>query len=359
MGLALAEERARVGVAAALEQTVEHDRAGRLSERRQFAQRVLGLREFALAVDADEDDVLKAQLAVFDLGDVGEFGRETPDPAERLPLFEIELVAVGRTVAGRRALQGERARAEKRMAVRPGVGSGQHSVDRIRTWAVAWFRFSHRVNPSLPVFGKFLSMADEHYFSSSPASALQLRPVQVTLLDTLYTLTTANGVFSPDRIDAGTQVLLSHTPPPPPSGHLLDLGCGWGPIALSLALGSPRATVWAVDVNERALDLVRRNAQALGLVNVNACRPEDVPDSIEFMTIRSNPPIRVGKNELHNMLAQWLPRLGPSTDAWLVVQRNLGSDSLQRWLGGALTDEFAVSRAATHKGYRVLRVRRK
>ena len=202
-------------------------------------------------------------------------------------------------------------------------------------------------------------MADEHYFSSSPASALQFRPVQVTLLGMPYTLTTAGGVFSPDRIDAGTQVLLAHTPPPPPSGHFLDLGCGWGPIALSLALEAPRATVWAVDVNERALDLVRRNAQTLGLDNVNACRPEDVPGSIEFMTIRSNPPIRVGKNELHSMLVQWLPRLGAGTDAWLVVQRNLGSDSLQRWLTGTLPQDFTVSRAATHKGYRVLRVRRR
>jgi 16S rRNA G1207 methylase RsmC len=202
-------------------------------------------------------------------------------------------------------------------------------------------------------------MADEHYFSSSPASALQLRPIQVTLLGMPYTLTTANGVFSPDRIDVGTQVLLANTPPPPPGGHFLDLGCGWGPISLSLALESPRATVWAVDVNERALDLVRRNAGTLGLDNVNACRPEDVPDDIEFMTIRSNPPIRIGKNELHNLLERWLPRLEAGSDAWLVVQRNLGSDSLQRWLDGALPTGFAVSRAATNKGYRVLKVRRR
>jgi 16S rRNA G1207 methylase RsmC len=202
-------------------------------------------------------------------------------------------------------------------------------------------------------------MADEHYFSSSPASALQLRPIHVTLAGAPYELTTANGVFSPERIDAGTQVLLANAPAPPPGGQFLDLGCGWGPIALSLALESPRATVWAVDVNERALDLVRRNARSLGLENVNACRPEDVPESIEFMTIRSNPPIRVGKNELHNMLEHWLPRLEPGSDAWPVVQRNLGSDSLHRWLDGILPDDFTVSRAATNKGYRVLRVRRR
>src|SRR5690606_2067693 len=197
-------------------------------------------------------------------------------------------------------MQCEGTRTEEGVTVGPGVGGRQHPVDGIRHGAVSSFTFSHRVNPSLSVFGKFLCMADEHYFSSSPASALQLRPIQVTLLGMPYTLTTANGVFSPDRIDVGTQVLLANTPPPPPGGHFLDLGCGWGPISLSLALESPRATVWAVDVNERALDLVRRNAGTLGLDNINACRPEDVPDDIEFMTVRSNPPIRVGKNELHN-----------------------------------------------------------
>lgn len=202
-------------------------------------------------------------------------------------------------------------------------------------------------------------MANEHYFSALPESEFKLRPLAVTLAGQPYTLTTAGGVFSPDRIDAGTHVLLGHTPPPPPGGNLLDLGCGWGPISLTMALESPHATVWAVDVNERALDLVRRNAETLGLSNVNAVQPEDVPDDVTFMGIRSNPPIRVGKSVLHDMLLQWLPRLEPATDAWLVVQRNLGSDSLHRWMEGALPDDFSVSRAATNKGYRVLRVRRR
>jgi 16S rRNA G1207 methylase RsmC len=126
---------------------------------------------------------------------------------------------------------------------------------------------------------------------------------------------------------------------------------------LTLALDSPHATVWAVDVNERALDLLRRNAAGLGLTNINACLPADVPTDIGFTTIWSNPPIRVGKNELHDMLTDWLPRLDAGSDAWLVVQRNLGSDSLHRWLQSALPEDFAVLRAATHKGYRVLRVR--
>jgi 16S rRNA (guanine1207-N2)-methyltransferase len=202
-------------------------------------------------------------------------------------------------------------------------------------------------------------MSNEQYFAAQPASELNLRTFHARLAGQVYELTTASGIFSPERVDAGTEVLLANTPAPPPGGNLLDLGCGWGPIALSLAIASPRATVWAVDVNERALDLVRRNARSLGLTNVNACTPDDVPTDVRFLTIWSNPPIRVGKNELHGLLERWLPRLEPGSDAWLVVQRNLGSDSLHRWLEAAYPDDFVFTRAATNKGYRVLRARRR
>ncbi len=201
-------------------------------------------------------------------------------------------------------------------------------------------------------------MESDHYFSATPASPENLRRIRVTLAGRALEVTTAGGVFSPDHVDSGTAVLLSNTPPPPAGGHFLDLGCGWGPIALSLALDAPHATVWAVDVNERALDLVRRNAADLGLQNVNAVLPDDVPDDVVFRTIRSNPPIRVGKNELHGLLERWIPRLDERADAWLVVQRNLGSDSLQRWLAATLDRRFSVYRAATARGFRVLKVRR-
>lgn len=201
-------------------------------------------------------------------------------------------------------------------------------------------------------------MGSDHYFSASPSSSENLRRIRVSLAGRDVEVTTAGGVFSPDHIDGGTAVLLANIPPPPAGGHLLDLGCGWGPIALSLALDAPRATVWAVDVNERALDLVRRNAEELGLDNVNAVLPEDVPEDVAFRTIRSNPPIRVGKDVLHGMLETWIPRLAERSDAWLVVQRNLGSDSLQRWLAASLDRGYSVSRAATGRGFRVLKVRR-
>jgi len=202
-------------------------------------------------------------------------------------------------------------------------------------------------------------MANEHYFSSTPESDLKLRTIHATIAGVERELVTANGIFSPVRIDAGTQVLLSNVPAPPPGGNLLDLGCGWGPMALTLALESPHATVWAVDVNERALDLVRANAKKLSIPNINAVLPQDVPEDITFMSIWSNPPIRVGKDELHNILETWLPRLEMDADAWLVVQRNLGSDSLHRWMESRFPQDFAFTRAATSKGYRLLRARRR
>ncbi len=168
---------------------------------------------------------------------------------------------------------------------------------------------------------------------------------------------TAPGVFSPGRLDLGTEVLLRAVPPPPPSGDLLDLGCGWGPLALTLGLLAPAARVWAVDVNERARDLAARNAERLGLANVTAVGPDDVPET-ELAAIWSNPPIRVGKAALHELLARWLPRLAAGASAHLVVQRNLGADSLHSWLAGRWPGVIEVERAASAKGYRVLEVRR-
>ena len=198
-------------------------------------------------------------------------------------------------------------------------------------------------------------MGSDHYFTSSPRSDYATRTIRARLAGREVELITAGGVFSPEHVDQGTQVLLATVPAPPLTGHLLDLGAGWGPIALSLALQAPDATVWAVDVNARALDLVRRNAQRLGITNVNAVLPDDVPAQVQFATIWSNPPIRVGKQELHAMLAKWLPRLDTDADAWLVVAKHLGAESLQRWIGENLA--LDVDRAANSKGFRVLRAR--
>jgi 16S rRNA G1207 methylase RsmC len=199
----------------------------------------------------------------------------------------------------------------------------------------------------------------EHYFTAQPASPGEQRSLTVRLAGREVTVHTAPGIFSPDGLDKGTAVLLREVPPPPASGQLLDVGCGWGPIALTLGMLSPAATVWAVDVNERSVGLAQANAHSLGLGNVRALTPAQVPDDVRFATIWSNPPIRIGKAALHELLMAWLPRLEAGGAAYLVVQKNLGSDSLQRWLGEHLpADAYAVERFASDKGFRVLAVRR-
>ena len=199
-------------------------------------------------------------------------------------------------------------------------------------------------------------VAAEHYFTNTPAGPDQRRTVTVVLAGREAEVRTSGGVFSPAHVDTGTQVLLREAPAPPVDGTFLDLGCGWGPIALSLGLLRPHSTVYAVDVNERAVDLTRENAAALELAGVVAAGPDEVPDDVRFDLIWSNPPIRVGKPALHAMLEHWLPRLAPGGAAYLVVQKNLGADSLQRWIGSDLgmpCDRYAVA-----KGFRLLRVAR-
>ncbi|GMA26418.1 16S RNA G1207 methylase RsmC [Luteimicrobium album] len=210
-----------------------------------------------------------------------------------------------------------------------------------------------------------MSEQPDHYFTARPASSDERRTLTVRLAGRGVDVETAGGVFSPSRVDLGTQVLLRTVPDlPGDAAHVLDLGCGWGPVALTMALEArdralPGTRIWAVDVNERSLDLVRRNAARLGLDQVEARLPDDVPDDVRFDAIWSNPPIRVGKEALHGLLTRWLPRLRPGGDAWLVVQRNLGADSLQGWLADWLAEHQAgatIERAASAKGFRVLRV---
>jgi 16S rRNA (guanine1207-N2)-methyltransferase len=193
----------------------------------------------------------------------------------------------------------------------------------------------------------------EHYFSARPNAPHRPGQVRVILPDVYLELETDAGVFSPGRLDPGTRLLLDDSPAPPADGDLLDLGCGYGPIACVLAARSPAATVWAVDVNERALELCARNAAAAGLANVRCAAPEDPALPLHLAGIWSNPPVRIGKAALHTLLTAWLGRLDPGASAFLVVGRNLGADSLHRWLAA---QGWPVIRLAARTGYRLLQV---
>jgi 16S rRNA (guanine1207-N2)-methyltransferase len=196
---------------------------------------------------------------------------------------------------------------------------------------------------------------DEHYFSADPSVPFQRARVHAQVWGLDLDLVSGSGVFARGRLDIGTSVLFRETEPPA-GGRILDLGCGYGVIGLACALAAPAATVTAVDVNQRAVLLANENAASLGVTDRFAARvPEDVDPVAAYDEIWSNPPIRIGKAALHDLLLTWLPRLAPGGRAVMVVGKNLGADSLQRWLG---EQGLPTERIASAKGFRVLETRR-
>jgi 16S rRNA (guanine1207-N2)-methyltransferase len=201
--------------------------------------------------------------------------------------------------------------------------------------------------------GQAIGVPEGHYFDQDPAVASERRTVPLVLPDLSVTLTTDRGVFARDAVDPGTKLLLLDGLRPPAEGDLLDLGCGYGPVAVALARRAPEARVWAVDVNRRALALCAENAAAAG-VEVRTATPAEVPGDVRFAGIWSNPPVRIGKEALHELLTTWLDRLYPDGRAALVVHRHLGADSLARWL---VDQGWPTTRTGSRMGYRLLDVR--
>ena len=197
-------------------------------------------------------------------------------------------------------------------------------------------------------------MSGEHYFSEQPTGEFKPKKIFTAIDGQRVELFTAGGTFSPDHMDTGTAILLEHADQAPSTGNLLDLGCGWGPIALTLAKKNPEATVWAIDVNERSLELTRMNAEKLGLANIRAVHIDDVPADLKFTGIWSNPPIRVGKEALHEILTKWLVRLEDECEAYLVVSKDLGADSLLKWMQTEF-ENLQSERIETAKGFRIIR----
>jgi 16S rRNA G1207 methylase RsmC len=198
-------------------------------------------------------------------------------------------------------------------------------------------------------------MPQQHYFSEQPQTDAKTHSVEFELEGTVFNLTAASGTFSSTRLDSGTRVLLKESALFPDSGTVLDIGCGWGPISLAVATLRPETEVFGLDVNSRSLELAQANAAALKLKNFKAVRAEQIPNELLFDGIWSNPPIRVGKAVLHQLMQTWIPRLKPGASAMLVVQKQLGAESFQKWLAETFT-EFDVAKQSIDKGYRVIRV---
>ena len=200
-------------------------------------------------------------------------------------------------------------------------------------------------------------MSQEHYFSASPDKPATLREITFQVAGQEFAVQAASGTFSASKLDPGTSILLSKFEEFPESGNILDLGCGWGPISLAIATLRPETRVWSLDVNQRSMELARNNASKLGLTNINVVTEDQIPEDLKFDAIWSNPPIRIGKAALHALLKNWLPRLESGGRAMLVVQKQLGADSLLAWIQAEFPD-LTASRFSADKGFRVLEVTR-
>ena len=204
-------------------------------------------------------------------------------------------------------------------------------------------------------------MTGDHYFTADPAAPFEREHFSTQVWGQRLDLVSGSGVYSRGRLDIGTSVLFRETEPAAP-GRVLDLGTGYGVIGLALAAAwradrvpVESGQVTGVEVNQRAVLLATENAERLGLADrFTACAPEAVAAGTTYDEIWSNPPIRIGKQALHELLLTWLARLVPGGRAVLVVGKNLGGDSLQAWL----TDQgYPTTRLASAKGFRVLEAR--
>jgi 16S rRNA G1207 methylase RsmC len=199
---------------------------------------------------------------------------------------------------------------------------------------------------------------DSHYFSESPSGQSKPSEFEIEVNGRTLVLQSDTGVFSRHGLDKGTAVLLDimsrgNNPSIPDGSFLADIGCGTGPIALTLAALYPTCTVIAVDINERARALCAMNAQKNGLTNITVLAPEDLDESIRYSLLWSNPPIRIGKTALRQLLLEWMQRLTDDGTGHLVVSKNLGGDSLAEWL---TESGFATKKLASSKGFRVFEV---
>ena len=202
----------------------------------------------------------------------------------------------------------------------------------------------------------------DHYFSADPSVPFEREPVSCEVWGRRLDLVSGSGVYSRGRLDIGTAVLFRETTPPAP-GRVLDLGTGYGVIGLAVAAawradGVPveAGSVTGVEVNRRAILLAHENAERTGLADrFHAVEPDEVPADAAYDEIWSNPPIRIGKQALHDLLLLWFARLVPDGRAVMVVGKNLGGDSLQAWL---TAQGYPTTRLASAKGFRVLESRR-
>ncbi|MBM4764950.1 class I SAM-dependent methyltransferase [Bacillus sp. B15-48] len=196
-----------------------------------------------------------------------------------------------------------------------------------------------------------------HYFSKNPESASSPVFWHFELKGNSFKFKTDSGVFSKKEVDFGSRLLIETFQLENDKGPILDVGCGYGPIGLSIAKSFPDAIVHMVDVNERALTLARENAKLNQINNVRIYESDCLlaVEETQFQAILTNPPIRAGKKVVHNIFEQSVLHLTDTGELWIVIQKKQGASSAIK----KLEDLFAqVDVIEKKKGYFIIRAKK-
>ena len=193
-------------------------------------------------------------------------------------------------------------------------------------------------------------MAD-HYYTENPNSAHNEWQISATILGNTLSFTTDAGVFSRDGLDRGTEVMLEALPSL--EGRILDLGCGWGPVGAALGKKYPSLDIVMTDINQRAVDLSRRNLSANGVSNAQVVQG-DAFENVEglFDAIITNPPIRAGKAVIYAMFDEARRYLVPGGSLYIVIRKQQGAPSALKYLSSIYASAETIGRGS---GFHVIR----
>lgn len=199
----------------------------------------------------------------------------------------------------------------------------------------------------------------DHYYSTKPTSKSDRQKMKTQIGGYDFTLLTDSGVFSKNKVDTGSEVLIKAAQTSVfPSGKLLDLGCGYGTIGLALAKTFSNRQIEMVDVNERALQLAKDNAVLNEVKNVVIYQSNIFSHVThqKFAGIISNPPIRAGKKVVHQILEEAYDYLTDGGKLQIVIQKKQGAPSARRKMEEVFGN---VDRISLEKGYWVLQSEKK
>lgn len=194
----------------------------------------------------------------------------------------------------------------------------------------------------------------EHYYTSKPTVVSNQKTWSFVLKGSSFSFTSDSGVFSKNEVDFGSRLLVEEFKIPEVAGPFLDVGCGYGPIGLALAKVHNDRFVEMIDVNERAIELAKKNAEMNKVTNVEI-HQSDLFTNVEkreFAAIVSNPPIRAGKKVVHHILEESYQYLVPGGELWVVIQKKQGAPSAIEKLETVYEEVEIVERK---KGYHIIR----